>query len=199
MTPDIDTPAVERVRAIVAPIASDLALDVYDIEHRGGILRISLDTPPGSESGATLDKLALASRLVSKALDQDDPIASRYTLEVTSPGLERSLRVPAHFQREVGKLINVRLSDVEAAERRVRGVIVAADDDAVTLRLDDTTVSKQDIAEAADAATRSIRYHQIDRARTVFEWGPQPKPGGPSSGRGPSKSAPSKRSKEPSS
>ncbi|CAN5836602.1 ribosome maturation factor RimP [soil metagenome] len=189
MTPDIDTLALERVRAIVAPIAADLALDIYDIEHRGGILRISLDTPAGSEFGATLDKLALASRLVSKALDQDDPIASRYTLEVTSPGVERSLRVPAHFQREMGKLINIRLSDVEAADRRVRGFIVSADDDAVTLRLDDE----------AGAPTRTIRYHQIDRARTVFEWGPQPKPGVPSSGRGPSRSAQSKRSKETSS
>ena len=74
---------------------------------------------------------------MSKELDQHDPIPSRYTLEVTSPGVERALRVPAHFQREVGKVVAIRLADVDTDERRVTGVIVAADDDAVTVRVDD--------------------------------------------------------------
>jgi ribosome maturation factor RimP len=160
-----DTPTMARVRLLVAPIAADLGLDVYDLEHRGGTVRLTLDTPAGSDSGVTLDQLALATRLVSKELDAHDPIPSRYTLEVTSPGVERSLRLPSHFQREVGKLIAMRLSDVEAVDRRVRGTIVSADDHAVTLDV--------------DGEHRTIVYDQIDRARTVFEWGPQPKPGGP--------------------
>ncbi len=167
MSTDIESPVMARVRELIVPIATDLGLDLYDLEQRGGTLRVTLDTPTGSDAGITLDKLSLASRLVSKELDQHDPIPSRYTLEVTSPGVERTLRHPEHFRRETGKLVAVRLTDVEAADRRVQGVIVSADDTSVTLRL----------GEAADAAERVVLYAQIDRARTVFEWGPQPKPG----------------------
>jgi ribosome maturation factor RimP len=163
MRTDTETAAISRVRAVVAPIASDLGLDLYDVEQRGGTLRITLDTPAGSEAGVTLDTIALASRLMSKALDQDDPIPSRYTLEVTSPGIERSLRVPDHFRREVGKVVAVRLNNVTNEQRRVQGELVAADDDGVTVR-------------TADGDQR-IPYADIDRARTVFEWGGQGKPG----------------------
>ena len=169
---EIDSPVLARVRQLIAPIASDLGLDVYDVEQRGGTLRVTLDTPAGAEAGVTLDMLSLASRLVSKELDQHDPIPSRYTLEVTSPGVERALRRPEHFQREVGKVVAIRLADVtraepgssSAAERRIQGTIAQADDTSVTLRM-------------GDASERTIAYRQIDRARTVFEWGPQPKPG----------------------
>ena len=107
-----ELPVIARVRELVAPIAADLGLDLYDIEQRGGTLRITLDTQAGASDGVTLDALALASRLMSKQLDQDDPMPSRYTLEVTSPGVERPLRRPAHFQREIGKLVAFRLSNV---------------------------------------------------------------------------------------
>src|SRR5262245_27717910 len=159
-----ELPVIARVRELVTPIATDLGLDLYDIEQRGATLRITLDTPAGAPDGITLDTVALASRLMSKELDQDDPIPSRYTLEVTSPGVERPLRRPDHFQREVGKLVAVRLSNVDHEQRRVQGVIVAADDESVTV-------------ESAQGA-RVIAYSDIDRAKTVFEWGGQPKPGG---------------------
>ena len=74
------------------------------------------------------------------------------------------MRRPDHFQREVGKLVAVRLSNVDHEQRRVQGVLVAAGDDTVTV-------------EAAEG-TRVIAYGDIDRAKTVFEWGGQPKPGG---------------------
>ena len=66
---------------------------------------------------------------MSRELDHHDPIPGRYTLEVTSPGVERALRTPAHFRREVGKVVAIRLSDVGHDERRVTGTLVAADDD----------------------------------------------------------------------
>ena len=67
---DTELPVLARVRDLVVPIATDLGLDVYDIEQRGGTLRITLDTPPGADAGVTLDVLSLASRLMSKELDQ---------------------------------------------------------------------------------------------------------------------------------
>ena len=156
-----ESPVLRRVRELIEPIVADLGLDLYDVELRGGLLRVSLDTPAGSDGGVTLDTLALASRLVSRELDHHDPVPGRYTLEVTSPGLERPLRTPAHFRREVGKVVAIRLSDVGHDDRRVTGTLVAADDTGATVRVD-----------APDGPVeRTISYPQIDRARTVFEWG----------------------------
>jgi ribosome maturation factor RimP len=164
-----DTPIIRRVRQLVEPIASDLQLDIYDVEQRGGTMRVTLDTPPGSDRSVDLDQLALATRLISREFDHEDPVPGKYTLEVTSPGVERTLRTPAHFQREVGKTINVRLANVDAERRRVQGVLVSADDRTATIRTDE---GDGEITEL------TIDLDDIDRARTVFEWGPQPKPGG---------------------
>jgi len=172
-----DSPVLQRVRELIEPIASDLGLDLYDLEQRGGTLRVTIDTPPGSEGGIDMDQLALATRLVSREMDHHDPMPGRYTLEVTSPGVERTLRTPAHFQREIGKTINVRLTDTAAEQRRFEGVLIAADETTATLRLEDEVMTEQVIELAG-----------IDRARTVFVWGPKPKPGG--------KGAPNKQKKQ---
>lgn len=163
-----DTPVLRRLRELVVPIASDLQLDLYDVEQRGATMRVTLDTPPGSNSSVDLDQLALATRLISRELDHEDPIPGRYTLEVTSPGVERTLRTPAHFQREIGKTVSVRLANVEAEQRRFEGVLVAADDATATIR----------VVDGSNITERVVELSSIDRARTVFEWGPQPKPGG---------------------
>ena len=166
-----DTPMIQRVRELVHPIASDLDLDVYDIEQRGGTLRVTLDTRPGASGSVDLEQLSLATRLISRELDHADPVPGRYTLEVTSPGVERSLRTPAHFQREIGKTVNVRLANVDAEQRRLEGVLVAADERTATIR----------VATGGEPVDQVIDIAGIDRARTVFVWGPQPKPGKPGS------------------
>lgn len=165
-----DSPTVQRVRALVSPIVADLKLDLYDLEFRGGTLRITLDTPPGSPGGVDLETIALATRLISREMDHEDPMPGHYTLEVTSPGLERTLRLPEHFRREVGKTVAIRLRDTTNEARRVQGVLVAADDTTCTVRAEDP---------AADGSfpERVVPLDQIDRAKTVFVWGPQPKPG----------------------
>jgi len=166
-----ETPMIHRVRELVDPIASDLELDVYDIEQRGGTLRVTLDTRPGAPASVDLEQLSLATRLISRELDHADPVPGRYTLEVTSPGVERNLRTPAHFQRELGKTVNVRLANVEAEQRRLEGVLVAADERTVTIRVNGAPAPVDHVLD----------IDTIDRARTVFVWGPQPKPGKPGS------------------
>ena len=157
--------SVARVAELVAPIVADLKLDLYDIEFRGGTLRVTIDTPPNTEGGVNLDVIALATRLISRDLDHHDPVPGHYVLEVSSPGLERSLRTPAHFHREIGKDVSIRLRDIgQGAERRMHGRLVAADEQGFTVLAD-------------DGAERTARYDQIDRAKTVFEWGPTPKKG----------------------
>ena len=158
---------LERVRVLVEPITSDLDLDLYDVERRGSTIRITVDTPPGSEGGISLDNLALATRLISRELDHEDPITTQYTLEVTSPGLERPLRTAAHFQREVGKDITVRLAGhavTEGDQRRIDGKLVAADDTTATVL-------------TAEGDECIVIVSDVDKARTIFEWGPKPKPG----------------------
>jgi ribosome maturation factor RimP len=155
---------VERVTTMIAPLIRDLQLDLYDVELRGGTLRIAVDTLPGAPGGVDIDTLALVTRMISRDFDHDDPMPGHYTLEVTSPGLERSLRTPAHFDRAVGTTVSVRLRDTAGADRRVQGTLVAADQAGITVRGD-------------DQSERTIEYAQIDRAKTVFVWGPAPKPG----------------------
>ncbi len=165
-----ESPVIVRIREMVEPIAADLQLHLYDVEQRGGTLRITLDTPPDTPNGVDLAQLALATRLISREFDHDDPMPGKYTLEVSSPGVERNLRLPEHFQREIGKVVNVRLANAEASERRLEGELIEADDTTITLRIPAT--------KKTPASDRVIDIAGIDRAKTVFVWGPTPKPGG---------------------
>ncbi len=150
----------DRVRALVEPLLTQLDLELFDVEQAGGVLRVTVDRP----GGVDLIQVAEATRAVSRALDDNDPLPGRYTLEVTSPGLERKLRTPAHFRGAVGSDVTIKLVPGVSETRRLAGVLVGADDETVV------------IADG-DGDEQRIPYDQIERARTVFEWGPQPKPG----------------------
>jgi len=154
----------DRVRDLVLPLLDDRHLDLYDVEMQGPVLRVVVDSPPGSGGGLDRDVLADATRAVSRALDEADPITGRYTLEVTSPGLERTLRRPEHFERAVGETVKIRTVDGVSDERRVEGQLVSADDSGVVVRTG--------AAEDGTAVEQRLAYDDIERARTVFEWGP---------------------------
>lgn len=158
---------VTAVTGIVAPILSDLGLELYDCEFAGGTLRVSIDTPAGQPSGVDIERIALVNRLLGRELDHRDVVPGRYTLEVTSPGLERPLRTPDHFRREVGKTVNVRLHRELDGRRRFVGELVSASDASAIVRLEDT------------GSTVEVDYGLIDRAKTVFVWQTQPKPNSP--------------------
>ncbi len=139
----------DKVREIVEPVLAARGLLVHDVEHSGASLRITVDREGGVDLGALSD----ASKVVSRLLDEHDPVPGRYTLEVSSPGLERPLRTPAHFERAVGSPVKVRTAVEVDGERRFEGVLEAADDEGITI------------------AGRRLAYADIERARTVFEWG----------------------------
>jgi ribosome maturation factor RimP len=153
----------DRVRDVVLPLLSARDLDLYDLELSGPVLKVVIDGPEGLD----LDVLADATRAVSRALDEADPIPGTYTLEVSSPGLERRLRTPRHFARAVGESVKVKLTAAGGATRdglrRLEGEVTAADDESVTVR--------------TDTGDERVAYDDIERARTVFEWGPTEKPG----------------------
>jgi ribosome maturation factor RimP len=151
----------ERVADAVAPALGNLGLVLHDVEHTGTSIRVLVDR----DGGVDVDALTAATREVSRLLDDLDPIAGHYTLEVSSPGLERPLRTPAHFARAVGAEVVVKTVPGTEGDRRITGIARHADDDGVTLAL-------------PDGITRTVRYEEIERARTTFDWGPAPKPGG---------------------
>ena len=148
----------DRVRELIVPLVEAADLEVYDLDLNGGVLQVLVDR----EGGADIDAIARLARSISHALDEHDPIDGHYTLEVSTPGLERPLRTPDHFARATGMTIKVKTKPGTEGDRRVEGAITAADADEVTVL-------------SADGGTRTLRYDEIERARTTFEWGGAPK------------------------
>ena len=144
----------ERVRDLVEPLVAAAELDLYDLELGGGVLQVLVDR----EGGADIDAIAKLTRAISRSLDEHDPIAGHYTLEVSTPGLERPLRTPAHFTRAIGSTVKIKTKPGTEGERRIAGTITAADDATVTVQV-------------AEGASRTVHYDEIERARTTFEWG----------------------------
>jgi ribosome maturation factor RimP len=149
-----------RVSHLVEPICDDLSVELVDVEHAGGVLRVTVDR----DGGVDIDCISLITRELSRALDRDDPIPGRYTLEVSSPGLERPLRRRAHFTRAAGQRIKVKTKPHVEGERRVEGLLQEVTEDGIEVVAD-------------DGSARSLRFEDIERANTVFVWGPGPKPG----------------------
>jgi ribosome maturation factor RimP len=145
------------------PVIAAAGLELVDVELRSGVLRVTVDRP----GGVDLEALTDANRAVSTLLDETDPIPGRYTLEVSSPGVERTLRTPAHFIKAVGETVTVKTRPQVPGDRRLRGVLAAADEDGLTLEVEGGT----------DGGVR-LAYSEIDKARTVFVWGPERGPGG---------------------
>ena len=105
----------------LSPVLEARGLDLVDVEVRGAQLTVFVDR----EGGVGLDELGEATRDVSAALDELDPMPGRYTLSVSSPGLERRLRTPAHFARAVGEKVTVRIDAGTADVRRITGTLAA--------------------------------------------------------------------------
>ncbi|MGP0030772.1 MAG: ribosome maturation factor RimP [Acidimicrobiales bacterium] len=152
--------SISDVADALSPLLEARGLDLVDVELRSGELAVFVDR----DGGVDLEALGEATRAVSAALDQIDPIPGRYTLTVSSPGLERRLRTPAHFARAVGETVTMRLGAGTDEVRRVGGTLESADESGCTL-----------VGPDLPGGSLRVPYDQIERARTVFAWGPQPK------------------------
>ncbi len=148
---------IDRVRELILPLTSVADVDIYDIEHESGVLRIMLDKP----GGINVDQIGDLTQVISNALDERDPLPdSRYLLEVTSPGIERKLRTQDHYLAVVGQLVNIKLRQAVDGERRLEGTLVSADKSSFELS----------VGEADAAAVQRIAYADVEAARTVFNW-----------------------------
>ncbi|HUP85886.1 MAG TPA: ribosome maturation factor RimP [Acidimicrobiales bacterium] len=146
----------DEVRRLVEPLVTPHGVEVVDVEHGPGLLRISLDNTD-RDTPIDLDTITTFSEQISDLLDLHDPVPGRYTLEVSSPGLERPLKTKEQFQRFVGTTVSIKTKSHVDGDRRFTGTLSEATDDHVTV------------------ADRTLAYHDIEKAKTVFEWGPTPK------------------------
>jgi ribosome maturation factor RimP len=140
--------------------AERLELDDLEMlgQGSGRILRVVID---GADVG--VDHLAELSRGISRLLDHESDLDGSYTLEVTSPGLERRLRRPAHYGKSIGKEVTVKTRGEVDGERRHEGTLIASDEDGLLVDV--------------EGEARRIEFDQVKSARTVFRWERAPKPG----------------------
>jgi ribosome maturation factor RimP len=149
---------IRRVWELAAPLAEGEGMEIVDIQFRpegtrgGRVLRLYMD----KEGGPSVDDLSRVSRRLSDLLDSEDAISGAYTLEVSSPGINRPLKKPEHFARFVGKRIRVRTRDTIDGRRSFVGILGQVLGDSVIL----TQEGKQ----------YQIPFSMIDKSNYEHDW-----------------------------
>ncbi len=150
--------AVEKIEAIAREVAEPVGIEIVEVELKGGgknqFLRISIDKPEGVTHG----DCELISREVGDRLDADETIPTHYTLEVSSPGVERKLLKPADWVRFCGKRAKVVLREPVDGQKSLEGVIGEA-----------TDLQKISLLLAGERAV-DFPYSSVERANLKFEW-----------------------------
>lgn len=127
-------------------------VSLYDIvnlkENDSNIYRVYIT----SSDGISLDKCAEVSRQISPLLDVHEPLSGKYNLEVSSPGIERKLKKPAHFKASINE--NIRIKDFE--KNILEGKLLRADDNEIVLQ--------------TEHGEEIISYDEISLASTYYEW-----------------------------
>ena len=144
------------LNALIEPIVVGMDYEMVGVEYlpqgKHSILRIYIDKPEGID----VDDCGHVSRQVGAMLDVEDPIKGEYSLEVSSPGVDRPLFTPAHFKQFAGKSVNLRSKMPVNGQRKFVGTIVDQNDDAVNLEVNGENVS--------------IPFDLIDKANLVPEF-----------------------------
>ena len=156
--------AEQQIADVIRPIVQAAGLEIWDVERSGASVRVLVERPGGID----LDAISNLSRAVSAVLDQRDDLVpdGRYTLEVSSPGLERRLRYPRHFASYIGQEVAVKTASPVNGVRRIKGTLARATDEDITL---EARLPSGELGEL------SVPLELIDRANAVFNWGPAPK------------------------
>jgi ribosome maturation factor RimP len=149
-------PLREKLIGLVEPLLVNLGYELVDLElstgHGSGMLRVYIDRP----AGVGIEDCERVSREISALLDVHDPIPTAYRLEVSTPGLDRVLRTPAHYARFAGERVEVELVAPREGRRRFTGRLAQVSAAAIELNVDGTQVP--------------LAYTDIFRARLVPEW-----------------------------
>jgi ribosome maturation factor RimP len=185
---------------LLSPTVQALGLELLGVEYLpspgGATLRLYIDIPLGDAEGDSetprmvgIEDCEAVSREVSAQLDVEDPISGNYTLEVSSPGVDRPLFTPAQFARFLGEQVKIGLKLPQDGRRRLQGRIAAVEGERIEL----------DIEAKPEPQRVSVAFDNIEKARLVPDWvalgfvptkpGKKPagKPAGKPSGKRPTK------------
>jgi ribosome maturation factor RimP len=132
---------IRELQSIIEPAVKALGYDLWGCEWVGAgknrrLLRVYVDR----EEGVNIDACAKISRQISAVLDVEDPIASAYLLEVSSPGIERPLFTLDQCRHYIGQRIEIRLRSPNAGRRNFKGLIQSVTDDCIALQMDPQTL-----------------------------------------------------------
>ena len=145
----------DQLNDLIRPVVEGLGCELWGIEHlsmgRHSTLKIFIDSP----NGVDIEDCARISRQVSSLLDVEDPVSGEYTLEVSSPGLDRRLFRLEQYPDYVGQLLQVRLKRPFEGKRKMTGQLRGVEDDEVVLGFEDEEVI--------------LPFEEIERANVVPE------------------------------
>ncbi len=156
------TDKADEIAALLSPTVASLGLELLGVEYLpapgGATVRLYIDVPQAEADTRLvgIEDCESVSREVSAQLDVEDPIAGNYTLEVSSPGLDRPLFGAAHFQRFTGETAKVTLKLPQDGRRRLQGKIVRVQDDAIVFAL--------------DTGEFEVAAENIEKGRLVPDW-----------------------------
>lgn len=126
----------DEIVKLLEPAIEHLGYELADLElrtgGRDGIVRLFID----KADGVGIEDCEIVSRYVSAILDVEDPVQGNYSLEVSSPGLDRTLTKPAHFRRFMGQDVRVKLRFPLAGRRNFRGALKSADEEKIEVEVD---------------------------------------------------------------
>ncbi len=134
----------DRVRAVAEPVVASYGLEIFDVQFRreagGMVLRLQIDRPgpaASAEESVSVDDCARVSRDVSAILDVEDVVAAAYTLEVSSPGLDRPLRHASDYERFAGRRAKIVMREAVDGQGFFKGRLAGLDAQAVVIDGDD--------------------------------------------------------------
>ena len=127
----------QQILEMAESVAVENGCYIFDVEYlkegKTRTLRIYADR---EETGISLDECEIISRSLSDLLDESDPIRENYMLEVSSPGIERRLTQPWHFEKYIGKMVDIGLYKAVDGAKQISGVLHAYSDEDITLETD---------------------------------------------------------------
>ncbi|SRR5579885_2012391 len=152
-------PVASKVMELLEPHIERQGFELVSVEYkggaRGGFLRLFVDRPGG---GISLDELEGLSRVVGDLLDVYDPVEGRYTLEVSSPGINRPLTKLTHFEQHRGRRVRVRTHHAHDGQKSFIGVLAAVNGSGIEL---DDEISKRRLAFGFDEIKEANYEHQF--------------------------------------
>ena len=139
----------ELVSAAIQDTVTGLGYEIYDVEYlkegSSWYLRIYIDKP----EGVSIEDCEAVSRAIDPVIDELNPIKTAYSLEVSSPGLERVLRKPEHFEKNLNKLVEVSLFKAVNGSKKAQGILKSADLEKITIEVENEMMefNRQDVSK----------------------------------------------------